>query len=99
MRPYEAMVILDPTLSDEDMKANVARVSELVTQGKGRVRKVDEWGKRRLAYEIKRRGEGYYVIYRFEAEPDAIAEFERTLKISDPVLRFLVVRLDESTEA
>jgi small subunit ribosomal protein S6 len=100
MRPYEAMVILDPTLSDEDMKANVARISSLVTdQAKGKVLKVDEWGKRKLAYEIKKRGEGYYAIYRFDADPDAIAEFERTLKISDPVLRFLVVRLDESTEA
>lgn len=95
MRPYEAMVILDPTLSEEDTKAAVAKVGDLVSAIKGKVTEVEEWGKRKLAYEIKRHMEGYYVVCKFDASPESVTELERTLKISDPVLRFLVVRLEE----
>lgn len=95
MRPYEAMVILDPTMSEEDTKAAVAKVGELVSAIKGKVVGVEEWGKRKLAYDIKRHQEGYYVVYKFDASPESVTELERTLKISDPVLRFLVVRLEE----
>jgi small subunit ribosomal protein S6 len=89
------MVILDPTLSEEDNKAAVAKVGDLVSAIKGKVVGVEEWGKRKLAYDIKRHQEGYYVVYRFDASPESVSELERTLKISDPVLRFLVVRLEE----
>lgn len=95
MRPYEAMVILDPTLSEEDTKAAVAKVGDLVKAIKGSVTEVEEWGKRRLAYEILHHAEGYYVVYRFDAQPESVSELERTLKISDPVLRFLVVRMEQ----
>lgn len=96
MRPYEAMVILDPTLSEEDTKAAVAKVAGMVKSvGKGKVTKTEEWGKRKLAYEIKRRSEGYYVIYDFDGDPMGVADLEQALKISDPVLRFLVVRLQD----
>jgi small subunit ribosomal protein S6 len=89
------MVILDPTLPEEDMKAAVAKVGDLVSAIKGKVTNVEEWGKRKLAYEIKRHQEGFYVVYKFDAGPESVSELERTLKISDPVLRFLVVRLEE----
>lgn len=95
MRPYEAMVILDPTLSEEDTKAAVAKVGDLIKAVNGKVSETEEWGKRRLAYEIGRHSEGYYVVYHFQADPSVVSELERTLKISDQVLRFLVVRLEQ----
>jgi len=86
------MVILDPTLSEEDTKASVAKVSDMIKSiGKGSVTQVEEWGKRKLAYDIKRHAEGYYVICEFQGEPSAVADLEQALKISDPVLRFLIV--------
>ena len=92
MRPYEAMVILDPSLSEDDTKAAVAKVSSLIEAIKGTGTQVEEWGKRKLAYEILNHTDGHYAVYRFDAEPTAISELERTLGISDQVLRFLVVR-------
>lgn len=96
MRPYEAMVIFDPTLSEDETKAAVAKVSDMVGSiAKGKAQGIDQWGKRKLTYEIKHRSEGYYVVYTFTADPERIHDLEHALKISDLVLRFLVIRMDE----
>ncbi len=95
MRNYEAMYVLRPDLDEEQVQANVDRFSEIITKNGGEVTKVDLWGKRRLAYEVKKLREGYYVLCFFTAGPDLPLELERNFKIADEVIRFLVVREGE----
>ncbi|MFT9849427.1 30S ribosomal protein S6 [Aneurinibacillus sp. REN35] len=95
MRKYEVMYILRPDLQEEAAKANVERYSNVITEGGGQMEKVNEMGKKRLAYEIEDHREGFYVLMNFQSEPQAVTEMERLMKISDDVIRYLVVREDE----
>ncbi|MBE3599609.1 MAG: 30S ribosomal protein S6 [Limnochordaceae bacterium] len=99
MRPYEAVVVLSPQLdSDEAIEAAVGRLQKIITDGGGSVVNVERWGRRRLAYPIKRQNEGYYVLLHFDAEPSVSRELERVLRITDAVLRHLVVRRQTQTQ-
>ncbi|GED16710.1 30S ribosomal protein S6 [Aneurinibacillus migulanus] len=95
MRKYEVMYILRPDLQEEATKANVERFSNVITEDGGEMEKVNEMGKKRLAYEIDDYREGFYVLMNFQSEPQAVNEMERLMKISDDVIRYLVVREDE----
>jgi len=92
MRQYEVMYVLRPDLEEEKVKSNVARYSEVVTNYGGEISKLQEMGKRRLAYEINKFREGYYVLMNFKANSDAVAEAERLMKINDDIIRFMFVR-------
>lgn len=96
MRPYEVMIILDAGLEDDAVRASVDRATQLL-EGKGAtIGRVDRWGKRRFAYEMNHRWEGYYVLLRVEADPPAMAELDRQLFLADEVLRHKVMRLPET---
>lgn len=95
MRPYEVMYILDPQLDEEAIGALVERFEKIVTDGGGEIEKTDRWGKRRLAYEIDDRTEGFYVVMNFRSESAPAKELERVMKISDGVIRHLLVRREE----
>ena len=95
MRPYELLFVLRPDLDDAHTEGAIDRVRRLVEQQGGTVDQIDRWGRRKLAYEIRHFRDGYYVVFRFKAPPTAIAEIERVLNITDEVIRFLTVRLDE----
>lgn len=92
MRKYEALYIINPTLEEEAIKGLVERFSNLIVEQGGQVEKVDEWGKRRLAYEIQDFKEGYYVLMNFSAEPSVPQELERVFKITDGIIRYLIVK-------
>ena len=93
MRTYELMYVLNPAIGDDNIKSEMERIQSIVeTQGK--VQNTDVWGRRKLAYEIQDEQEGYYVLVHFESEPDFPKEIERLLKISDSVLRYLIVLPD-----
>ncbi len=94
MKAYEVMYILNPELEEEAIVALVNKFNEIVTSGGGELVKVDQWGKRRLAYEIKDRTEGYYVVLQFKAESSVAQELDRVFKITDEVLRYLIIRKD-----
>ena len=87
---YEAMVVFSVKNDEEQIKALVEKFSDLI-KANGTLTNVDEWGKRKLAYEINYEGEGYYVLYNFEPKPDFPAEFERIINITDGILRSVVV--------
>ncbi|MGN0678706.1 MAG: 30S ribosomal protein S6 [Oscillospiraceae bacterium] len=87
---YEAMLVLSLKKDEEQIKALVAKFSDLI-KANGTLTNVDEWGKRKLAYEINYEGEGYYVLYTFESKPDFPAELERVINITDGVLRSAVI--------
>lgn len=91
---YEAMYILDPALSEEAVAALVAKFKAVV-EANGTVSEVDEWGKRRLAYPINDLNEGHYVLMTFTAAPELPAELDRVLKITEGVMRSMIICKDE----
>jgi len=96
LRSYEAVYVVDPAYEEEQLNAVVERVQELVKNLGGEVvGEPEKWEKRRLAYEVKGRREGYYVVMKFNAKPEVAGELERAFKLSDDILRHIVVRLDE----
>lgn len=92
MNKYELAVILTPSLDEEAIKAEFNSINEIITRFGGTVDNVDEWGKRRLAYEIKKFNEGIYSFITFSSESDSPIEIERRMRIKENVLRYLIVR-------
>ncbi|BCV23862.1 30S ribosomal protein S6 [Gelria sp. Kuro-4] len=99
MASYEVMYILAPNLEEEAYAALSRKFSDLITESGGRVEKVDTWGKRRLAYEIKKFREGFYTVIYFSATAACVKELDRVMKITEPVLRHLIVRHEEKDNA
>lgn len=92
MRPYEAMIVLRPVLEEGVLESILNRLQSVITRQGGEVTHIDQWGKRRLAYTIDDHIEGFYVVMKFRGSPGITAELERILRITDGVMRFLVVR-------
>ena len=95
VRPYEVMVILDAGLEDDVIRSAVDRAVDLIRSRGGNPGRIDRWGKRRFAYEMRHRSEGYYVVIEATAEPAVMAELDRVLFLADEVLRHKVIRLPE----
>ena len=91
---YEVMFIIDPALEDDAKEATIETVKGIIAAG-GEVGNVDVWGMRKLAYPIQKKSEGYYVVIEFKAEATLPAELDRRLKISDNVMRHLIINKDE----
>jgi len=99
VRPYEVMIILDAGLEEEAIRSAVDRATGLIQSRGGNVGSVDRWGRRRFAYELKHKLEGYYVVLRAEAEPSVMSELDRALFLADEVLRHKVIRLPDDVAA
>ncbi|HOB19394.1 MAG TPA: 30S ribosomal protein S6 [Candidatus Atribacteria bacterium] len=95
MNKYESLYVINPTVDEESIKALVEKFSSLIVQEGGEVTNVDEWGKRRLAFPVKDFKEGYYVLMHFTAAPEVPQELERVFKITDGIIRYLTVKLDD----
>ena len=96
MRTYELVFIVQPDLDEEGLDAFVEQSQQVITENGGEVVKVDRMGKRRLAHPIRHLKDGYYVLMHVKLDRLAMAELERMLKLSENVLRYLLVRLDEA---
>lgn len=96
MNKYELALVVNAKIEDEVRLATVEKAKEYITRAGGAVTEVDEWGKKRLAYEIQKMKEGFYYFIQFEAPATAPAEVEQHVRIMDNVLRFLCVRKDEA---
>ena len=94
MNKYEITVIVKPNLEEEAMNAEFAFVEELIERFGGTVEKVDDWGKRRLAYEIQKLNEGYYRFFTISAEADLPAEVESRIRLRENVLRYLIINIE-----
>jgi small subunit ribosomal protein S6 len=95
MRHYEVIVILDAGLEEDAIRATLDRATQLISDNGGTVGKVDRWGKRRFAYEVHHRTEGYYVLIDAVAEPAAVALVDRMLGLADDVIRHKIIRLPD----
>ena len=95
MRNYELMVILDPDLEERAISPLIDGFLGVIRTGGGKVEKVDTWGRRRLAYEIKKKSEGVYAVVDLAAEPALVKELDRQLNLNESVLRTKVIRPDE----
>lgn len=95
MNFYESLIIINPTLDDTEVERIVGKAEESIKRGGGEILKIDNWGKKKLAYEVKKQKKGYYILFNFRMKPSAIGEFERSLKLTDPVIKFLIVRIDK----
>ena len=94
MNKYETVFIINPSVEEAGVKELTQKFSDLINSD-GKVESVEEMGKRKLAYEIKKNSEGIYVLINFEANPTLIKELERVYRITDEVIKFIVVRKDE----
>lgn len=95
MNKYETLFVIAPTLEEEAYKAVIEKVKGVIENGGGVVDNVDEWGKRRLAYEINHINEGYYVLMNFSSNPELPKELDRVLRITDSIIRHLVVNIEK----
>jgi len=95
VRNYEVVFVAAPTLTSEELEGFINHVQTVVEGKNGKVVKVDNWGKKALAYKIKRFREGFYVVLNIEGDGAAIAELERRFRVTDYIIRFISVRIDE----
>lgn len=94
MNKYESVIIISPVVEEEGIKNLITKFSDLINT-EGKVESVEEMGKRKLAYEVKKNKEGYYILINFEAKPELITELERNYRITDEVIKFIVVRKED----
>lgn len=95
MHKYELAVVVSAKLEEDDKVATLDKVKALIERFGGQITNVDDWGKKRLAYEIQKMKEGFFYFIQFDAEATAPAEIENRIRIMDNVIRYLIVRTDE----
>lgn len=91
-RQYEVMLVLDPRLDEAGIQQALDRFNGVISERGGETTKVDHWGRRRLAFEIDHKNEGYYVVVNFDSGPDAVTELDRVLRLADELIRHKIVR-------
>ena len=94
MNKYESVIIINPNVDEAGLKALQDKFTGLINEN-GKVEEVKDMGKRKLAYEIKKNTEAYYMVFEFEAKPESISELERIYRITDEILKFIVVRKED----
>jgi len=95
MNKYELAVVLSSLISDEERAAALEKVQGIITRAGGTIENVDDWGKKKLAYEIQKMSEGFYTFIRFDAEPSAPAQVEENIRLMEQVIRFLCISREE----
>jgi len=96
LRHYEIIFIVHPNVPEGEMSKVTDKVTGVITQRKGEVIALKDWGKKRFAYKVKKSTKGYYFLLYFTATPDALAELERTLRIDEKILRYQTIRMDKA---
>lgn len=94
MNKYESVIIINPSLEEQGMKDVITKFTDIINKD-GKVENVEEVGRKKLAYEIKKNSEGYYVVITFEANPEFITELERIYRITDDIMKFITIRKED----
>jgi small subunit ribosomal protein S6 len=95
MRAYEELFIVKPETPEEEVDGFIDQIKQVIVSGKGTVDKTDKWGVRKLAYRVQKWNEGAYVLVQFSSSPELVKEIERRLRVTDMVIKFITVRIDE----
>lgn len=95
MNKYESVIIIKPNIAEDIIKEIIEKVKKILETNNGTITKVEEIGLKKLAYEIQKSQEGYYIVFEYEIEPTIIAELERYFRITEDVLKFLTIRKDD----
>jgi small subunit ribosomal protein S6 len=98
MRLYETLYLINPDLADEDYRGIVDKFNNLIEKNNGVLVKVDEWGKKTLAYDVKKFDKGFYVLLNYCGEPDLISELRRDFKLDDRVLKYQTIKLSDKAD-
>ena len=94
MNKYERVIIINPSVDEEGIKSLVQKFTDLINTD-GKLEKADELGRKKLAYEIQKNTEGFYVVFYFEANPSLISELERIYRITDEIIKFMTIKVEE----
>lgn len=94
MNKYESVIIINPSVDEEGIKSLVQKFTDLINTD-GKLEKADELGRKKLAYEIQKNTEGCYVVFYFEANPSLISELERIYRITDEIIKFMTIKVEE----
>jgi len=95
MRVYEELFIVKPDSPEEEVDAYIGQVKDLISNAQGTIEKVDKWGVRKLAYRVSKYNEGLYVLVQFTSTPELVKEIERGMRVTDMVIKFITVRVDQ----
>jgi small subunit ribosomal protein S6 len=98
MRRYEALIVLDPDMADDDVKALNERFSGIIKEHAGEIIKIEDWGTKKLAYLVRKKDKGRYILLDFVSGPELISELERQFKITEDVMKYLSVKLDDEVD-
>jgi small subunit ribosomal protein S6 len=96
MKRYETIFILDPDLEEEKTQSAIEKIKGIISQNSGEILKTEDWGKRKLAYQVKKKTKGHYILLHFMGSPTLVSELERNFRVMDAVIKFQSIRLDES---
>lgn len=99
MNIYENIVILNASLSDEDLETATGKIKDLIAKSGGEMLKIDVWGRKKLADEIKKHKKGFYILFVFRADPSLIKKVEDYYKVFDPVIKYMMIRLEKKQAA
>jgi small subunit ribosomal protein S6 len=94
-RVYESAVLINAALDDESIKILISKIKETINNNGGEILEVEDWGRKRLAYQVKKSKIGYYVIFRFNSQPDLIPKLERYYQLDETILRYLTITLSK----
>ncbi|MEW6701502.1 MAG: 30S ribosomal protein S6 [Bacteroidota bacterium] len=94
-RTYESVVIINSALEDDQIEATIKRIEETISTHGGEILDLDKWGRKRLAYPIKKSKSGYYAVFRFNATTDLIATLERNYRLDENIVRYLTIQLNK----
>lgn len=92
---YESVVLINATLEDEQIESTIARIHEVITANGGEIVETDKWGRKRLAYPIKKAKSGYYLVLRFKAPTELISTLERNYRLDENIIRYITIALDK----
>lgn len=93
MNIYENIVILNAALPDEEINSSISKIKDIIVNSGGELLKTDMWGRKKLAYEIKKQDKGFYVLLTFKTDPSTIKKLEELYKVFDPVIKYMVIKL------
>lgn len=95
MNIYENVVIINPALNEDDLKTALDKISEQITKAGGEVLKIEQWGKRKLAYEMNKQRMGFYVMFLFKSPASFIKDLEYYYKVFDPIIKYMIIKLEK----